>query len=355
MDQSNRFKVVIAEDSLVFQKALENAVRQSETLTCSAVAGNGLDAIVAIEKHHPDVLILDLEMPILNGIETLKALAESKLRPKVTVVFAGQSRDGADLTMEAMRLGAIDFITKPSAGSLTAGQRAIREVLIPQIEALALTQCRKSIETDKKIEPKVDVATTVTRGCKNIVAIGVSTGGPQALMQIVQELPDKLAVPIVVVQHMPPVFTERLASRLNELTKLTVKEAQDLEPVVSDTIYIAPGGRHMIVTVKGSGRVISIIDTPPVNSCRPSVDVLFESIAKAYGGNALGIVLTGIGRDGTDGARLLREQGSPIIAQDEATSTVFGMPKTVIEAGLANEIVGLDDVALRIVFHTQRR
>lgn len=359
-----KWTVVVAEDSLVFQKALTKAIGENERLECVATAADGRQAVQKVTELHPDILILDLEMPVMGGIETLKTLFEEGVSPKVVVVFSAHSVEGADLTLEALRHGATDFVTKPSAGSLTEGQRAIRNLLLPRVVSLAQQivpkKKRANLASSPVAEPRREPPKapprsdfSVARGRKTAVGVAVSTGGPGALQAIVSELPESLAAPMFVVQHMPEMFTARLARRLDGLTAIHVLEAQDGQLVEPNHIYIAPGGRHMLVRATADNRpVIVLDDSPPVHSCRPSADLLFRSLAKVYGKDTLGVVLTGIGRDGTDGSYALRSQGAPVLAQDEATSVVYGMPKMVAEEGLATEIVPLDKMARRIAYHT---
>jgi two-component system chemotaxis response regulator CheB len=248
--------------------------------------------------------------------------------------------------MEALALGAFDFVTKPSGqGSFAASINKIKEELIPLIKEYKEKMRRKSAggrpaavaPIQKPVIPKVKVK-------KDLVAIGVSTGGPNALADFIPKFPERIGVPIVIVQHMPPIFTKQLADRLDSKSKLTVVEGRDNEQVKAYLIYIAPGGYHMEVKVKRHERVLSLNQGPTENSCRPAVDVLFRSVAAAYNKNALGVILTGMGKDGYLGSKLMKEKGAYIIAQDQESCVVWGMPRFIVEGNLADEVSSLTDM-----------
>ncbi len=295
-------------------------------------------------------------MPDMNGIEVLTELEKSAFSGAVIMVST-YTEKGAPLTLKALELGAFDFILKPSLSSMEANLAILRERFLPMAEALA--QRKKinrlllgNVEQDEKgplahfqdvisrpsdISIKGNAITTTPQ----IIAIGVSTGGPKALAEIIPKFPRRLLVPIVIVQHMPQEFTAEFARNLNAKSRLTVKEAENGEALHAGTVYIAPGGRQLRVVQAVSEKIIQVTDDPPANGCKPSVDYCFRSIAKLYGSKAMGIVLTGMGRDGAVGAQVMKSYGARIMVQDETTSVVFGMPKAVIDAGAADLVCPL--------------
>jgi two-component system chemotaxis response regulator CheB len=283
-------------------------------------------------------------MPEMDGIETLKHI--KKKFPDVGVVmFSIHTETGAQRTIEALSLGAFDFVTKPSGqGSFAASINKIKEELIPIIKEYKEKTLNKGKIERQVITPVKKPLVSKVKIKKDIIAIGVSTGGPNALAELVPKFPEKIGIPIVIVQHMPPIFTKQLAERLDSKSKLTVVEAKDNEPVKPDHVYIAPGNYHMEVKEKGMGRVISLNQGPAENSCRPAVDVLFRSVAAVYNKKSVGIILTGMGKDGYLGSKIMKENGAYIIAQDQESCVVWGMPRFIVEGNLADEIASLNDM-----------
>ena len=310
----------------------------------------------------PDVITLDMEMPEMDGLTTLVEIR--KLYPKLPVImFSTLTQSGAEATMEAFARGANDFATKPSnVGSVTAAIETVVNELVPKIKQFCSW-------TSKSLT--VPMARTEARGHSNrpatqakplvhakpsrveIVVIGVSTGGPNALTAMLPKIPENFPVPILIVQHMPPVFTKHLADRLNQLCNLHVHEAVDGEQLVAGGAWLAPGNFHMTLRRDGQQLKAILNQEQPENSCRPAVDVLFRSAAELFGASVLAVVMTGMGNDGQRGCDAIRQAGGRVIVQDEATSVVWGMPGAVVNAGLAHKILPLPKIADEILLHTQ--
>jgi two-component system, chemotaxis family, protein-glutamate methylesterase/glutaminase len=277
-------------------------------------------------------------MPIMNGIEAVRALRRTNPRLPV-VMFSTLTERGASATLDALAAGASDYVTKPSnVGSFAESQANIREQLIPKLKALAGT--RRVVGTPQPPAPATPRAKHRT-GPFGLLAIGSSTGGPDALSAVLPALPADLAVPVLVVQHMPALFTRLLAQRLDGQCRLRVREAVEGDPVAPGSILIAPGGMHMVLRRQGATTVVHLNEDPPENFCRPSVDVMFRAVSSSYGDRVLAVVLTGMGRDGERGAKVIREAGGEVVAQDEATSVVWGMPGAVTMAGQADRVLPL--------------
>jgi two-component system chemotaxis response regulator CheB len=296
-------------------------------------------------------------MPEMDGVQVLEALRAGPHHPGVLVLSA-LTRKGGELTMKALELGAFDFITKPSGGGPDQNRAFLAAELGPRVKAFMrqreIRQLLRSVQPGSAAPrpvPPPAASVPVPRlpfQRPELVLIGVSTGGPAALAALLPRFPAGFPLPILVVQHMPPLFTASLAASLDAKCALKVKEGEDGEALQPGTVYLAPGGSHMKVQVEAAERRIRITDDPPENHCKPAVDTLFRSVAHGLPGKGLGVVLTGMGSDGTVGCRLLKRQGSTIFAQDEASCVVFGMPKEVIRAGVVDLVVPLDRMAEEI-------
>ncbi len=344
-------RVMVVDDSTVIRRLVSDALASDPEIEVAGVAANGAIALAKIPQINPDVITLDMEMPEMDGLQTLVELR--KLYPRLPVImFSTLTARGAAETLEALAKGATDYVTKPAnVGSVTVAMQSVREELIPRIKTFARPQLGRVAALSGTARPLMSLSRATLRpsdGPIDVVAIGVSTGGPNALAAILPKLAVDFPVPIVIVQHMPPVFTQQLAERLNVACRLRVYEAKHGDVLTAGTIAIAPGGRHMIVSRRGNQIVLNLNDEPPENSCRPAVDVLFRSVAEVYGSRALGVVLTGMGQDGFRGAQLIREQGGRVFAQDEASSVVWGMPGMVAQAKLADKVLPLVDIAFDI-------
>ena len=354
--------VLVVDDSVVVRRLITDALGGAPDITVAGTAANGLLAQARIDQLKPDVVTMDIEMPQMDGITAVKELR--KRHPHLPVImFSTLSDAGASATLEALAAGATDYVTKPSnIGSIAESIAAVREQLVPRIRNLAGgSRPRASGPGRPPLRPSTAAAPVRIparptaaarlgpRGRVDLIAIGSSTGGPDALARLLNALPADLAVPIVVTQHMPPVFTRMFAERLNRSTPLRVVEAADGMELTAGTVYIAPGDRHLMLQRRAAGTVTQLSGAPPENSCRPAVDVMFRSVAGLYGPAVCAAVLTGMGQDGRNGAKLLRDRGAEVLAQDEATSVVWGMPGAVVAAGLATEVLPLDKIAPTLV------
>lgn len=334
-------RVLVADDSVVVRRLLSDALNQAPDIEVVGTAPDGRIALQKLTQLQPDAVTLDIEMPTMDGLETLIELRKTHPRLPVIMCSTLTSR-GASATLDALALGASDYVTKPTAraGDLDA----LRDDLVAKVRAL----CGRASPDAPPRRSRAPIAPRATpSGRTEAVVIGVSTGGPTALSELVPALPGALSVPVLVVQHMPPMFTRMLAERLDARSALRVVEASDGEVVVPGTVYVSPGGRHLTVERRGADDPVRIRldDGPAENSCRPSVDVLFRSAARIWGGNVLAAVLTGMGQDGFRGSEQVVSAGGAVIAQDEATSVVWGMPGIVVRHGLADAVVPLDEMA----------
>jgi two-component system chemotaxis response regulator CheB len=358
LQPGQRIRVLVVDDSVVIRRLVCHALEEDSGLEVVGVASNGRMALSRIPQVNPDVITLDIEMPEMDGLEMLRELRRrDRIMP--VVMFSTMTERGASATLEALSLGADDYVTKASnSGSLDISLKNLRQQLIPKVRQffeMVRPQPAHQAAPQPALQPAFQstrdraVGPASARTERRAVAIGVSTGGPAALAKLVPQFPATFRLPIFVVQHMPPLFTRLLAERLSTLTSLAVREAMEGEIAQPGRIYIAPGDQHMRVVNSAFGPAIALDQTPPLNSCRPAVDALFSSLADVYGPAVVAAVLTGMGHDGRSGAERLAARGAYILAQDEATSVVWGMPGSVVEAGVANEILPLDDVVPAIL------
>lgn len=345
-----KIRVLVVDDSVVIRRLLTDILSQDPEIEICGIASNGRLALAKLPQLNPDIVTLDIEMPELDGLSTLPLLRKDY--PKLPVImFSTLTERGAVATLDALALGATDYVAKPAnVGSVSAGMQSVKEQLLPKIKALC--PFNRPLAAAAPVRPFVRPAMPLqaVRAAKtcDIIAIGSSTGGPQALAAVLTKLPANLPVPIVIVQHMPPVFTQHLADRLNKESALTVKEAASGETLQPGHVFIAPGDFHMEVRRVGTAVKTVLTQTPPENSCRPAVDVLFRSVASVYGAGVLGAVLTGMGQDGMRGSEQIVHDGGTVIAQDEASCVVWGMPRAVAEAGLARSILPLSSIATEL-------
>jgi two-component system, chemotaxis family, protein-glutamate methylesterase/glutaminase len=364
-------KVLVVDDTLVYRKTVADVLHQIPNVEVVGTAGNGKIALSLIKDLKPDILTLDIEMPEMNGLEVLQYL-KSQASNVGVIVVSSLTKKGGDLTMRALELGAFDFITKPEGGSTDENRENIRNNLAPLLKAFNHRReissiLKGSLLPAKKLvlpgSPGTDIQSVATRMSKiagriraEVVGIGISTGGPNALADLLPKLPGDISVPILLVQHMPPHFTSSLANSLDAKCALRVKEAEDGESIQNNVVYIAPGGKQMKVALGADAtrKIIRITNDPPENNCKPSVDYLFRSLAHHYVGRSTGVIMTGMGNDGTMGLKLMKRSGSTVIAQDEASCVVFGMPKDAIEAGVVDIISPLERIADEIVKTTKR-
>ena len=352
-------RILVVDDSCLYQRLISDVINAREGLEVVGIASNGQIALSMMNELHPDLVTLDILMAEMDGIQTLIELR--KRWPSVrTVMVSSLTSEGSDAALDALALGASEHAAKPSSGKGIDKIRAdLRSDLLPKIEALCGLEVRRLTTTASRAPKTANAETanpTVETGVGRnrmlpiaqtieLVAIGVSTGGPDALGKVLSELPEDIGVPIVIVQHMPAQFTAKLARRLDACSCLEVVEAQKGDKLTAGSVYIAPGNYHMVLDGVGTEVIINLNQDEKENSCRPSVDPLFRSVPPIYGDKCLGVIMTGMGCDGLHGCEVLSEAGCPVIVQDESTSVVWGMPKLVAMAGLAREQVPLDRMA----------
>lgn len=335
-------RVLVVDDSVVVRRVLARTLDANPDFELAGSAADGRAALTKIERVHPDVIVLDLEMPVMDGFEVLRRLQGQGIP---VVVFSYLTASGAVGTLEALSLGATDFVLKPtSAQGIGLAEDYVTSTLLPILRA---------VTAPKEPTPPPKPTAVVRRASQmRAVAIVVSTGGPNALAQVVADLAPDFPVPILIVQHMPPGFTTQLAERLDRIGSLPVHEAVDGQVIEPGHVYLAPGGRHM--AVKSVGRVVRAVihDAAPENSCRPSGDVLFRAAASVYGEGLLALVMTGMGHDGMRGAEAVRAAGGVVLAQDGESSVVGGMPRAV--EGIATSSIPLDNIAAELTRWTAR-
>jgi two-component system chemotaxis response regulator CheB len=353
-------RVMVVDDSVVVRKIVTDVLSGDPGIEVVGTAVNGKVAVAKLDNLRPDLVTMDIEMPEMNGIDAVRAIrageAGSQHSRVPIVMFSTLTERGASATLDALSAGANDYVTKPAnVGSVGQSMESVREQLIPRIRALtgrpaAPTAARAAAPAPSA--PRPVAPRTGPRTAPAVLVIGSSTGGPEALAKVVPHLPASLPVPVLVVQHMPPVFTRQFAQRLDRLSALRVVEAVDGTPLQPGTVHLAPGDHHLVIRADRGGQFRTVLtQDPPENFCRPAVDPLFRSAVAAYGGAVLGVVLTGMGSDGRNGAGEIRTAGGTVIVQDQASSVVWGMPGAVAQAGLADEILPLDRVAEAIHRH----
>jgi two-component system, chemotaxis family, protein-glutamate methylesterase/glutaminase len=338
-------RILVVDDSVVIRKLLTDTLSGDRSLEVVGAASDGRIALAKIPLLKPDLITLDVEMPVMDGMETLAAVR--KLSPKLPVImFSTLTEHGAAATLDALALGASDYATKPSnTGSAALAIAAIRADLIPKIKALCAHGPKLTLLPPPR--PAVQVRRPSPRRIE-IVAIGTSTGGPNALAEVLPRIPKDFPVPIVLVQHMPPIFTRLLADRLAAHSEIPVHEGSEGAILCAGHAWIAPGNFHMTVKRAGVNGRLELNQGPPENSCRPAVDVLFRSVAEVYGSDALGVVMTGMGSDGVIGSQCIRRRGGEVIIQDESSSVVWGMPGLVYASGQADAVYPLAQLGQEI-------
>lgn len=339
---SNRIKVLCVDDSALIRDLLSEIINSQPDMEVVAVAPDPLVARDLIKQHNPDVLTLDVEMPRMDGLDFLERLM--RLRPMPVLMVSSLTQAGSEITLRALELGALDFVAKPSLG-IRSGMLEYANDIAEKIRAAAKSRPRQARQA--QAAPREALKAPLVSSEKLII-IGASTGGTEAIRAVLEPLPANSPA-ILITQHMPGGFTRSFAERLNRLCNITVKEASDGERVLPGHAYIAPGDAHLKLARSGANYVARLDDGPPVNRHRPSVDVLFHSAATQAGRNAIGVILTGMGKDGAAGLLEMRQAGSATLAQDEASCVVFGMPREAIALGGAVEIIGLDEIPERLM------
>jgi two-component system chemotaxis response regulator CheB len=344
-----RIRVLVVDDSIVVRRVVTEELEAQADIEVAGTASTGRIALQRMTQLNPDLVILDIEMPDMDGLTALTHLRNSY--PKTPVImFSSLTELGAAATLEALSRGASDFFAKPGGpGGLEASRQIIRAELIPAIRALCARKQASPAAREKAPAPFTPSRPTAATARIDIVAIGASTGGPNALAEIFACLPPGLPVPIVVVQHMPPMFTQMLAERLSKNSQIPTVEAKSGSELEPGNAWIAPGDHHLVLVREGARICTQINQERQEHACRPAVDPLLRSVASAYGRNSLAVVLTGMGQDGLRGCEAIRAAGGQILAQDESTSVVWGMPGFVARAGLADRVLPLPMIAGEIV------
>jgi two-component system chemotaxis response regulator CheB len=347
MQSPTRTRVLVVDDSVVARRSIADLIGREPELEVVSTAASGRLAVGKLRQTPIDVVTLDVEMPDEDGLQTLKAIRREW--PTLPVLMcSGLTERGAAATLDALSLGASDYVAKPSGINRGTALAAFATELTGKLKALGRGARPREAVRPAPIAVLPRVLTPPSSVRAEVVAIGVSTGGPNALAAVIPALPAGLGVPVLIVQHMPPIFTRMLAERLASLSRRPAREARDGEVLEGGVVYLAPGDYHMRVTNDLGRASVHLDQRPPESSCRPAVDPLFESVAALYGPAALGVILTGMGKDGLRGAGLIRAAGGRVLVQDEATSVVWGMPGYVATAGLADEVLPLDDMAAAI-------
>ncbi|HET9645201.1 MAG TPA: chemotaxis response regulator protein-glutamate methylesterase [Burkholderiaceae bacterium] len=349
---TSKIRVVAVDDSALVRSLLSEIINRQPDMQCVGAASDPYVAREMIRNLDPDVITLDVEMPRMDGIDFLSKLM--RLRPMPVVMVSTLTERGAEVTMRALELGAVEFVSKPKIG-VADGMRQLAEDITDKIRVAARAQVRRANPAPpaaaEASAPKAAAPRPMGRlSTEKIIFIGASTGGTEATKEVLLQLPPD-APAIVITQHMPPGFTTSYAKRLDGLCRIRVKEASDGERVLPGHAYIAPGGLHLSVERSGANYVARVRDGEPVNRHKPSVEVLFQSAARVVGPNAIGIMLTGMGADGAKAMREMREAGSFNVCQDEASCVVFGMPREAIAHGAANEVLPLQQIASRVIEH----
>jgi len=353
----NQVRVLVVDDSAFMRKAISIMLESDPDIKVIGMAHNGVEGIEMVKELKPDIVTLDIEMPRMDGLTALKHIMADN--PTPVMMVSSLTTDGASATLDALSLGAVDFIPK-QASFVALDIVKIKEVLLKKIKHIALNKRRfiqtfKNQQKPKTFRPSRAPAPTNVVECRSrrktfgIIAIGTSTGGPPALQAVIPRLPKNLPVPVTVVQHMPPTFTKSLADRLNSISQVTVKEAEQGETLTVGTVYIAPGDKHLTVkNLVSSGRII-LSDEPSNTLHKPAVDIMVRSVAEGYGSRVLGVIMTGMGSDGLEGMRLVKNKGGSVFAQSEETCVVYGMPKAIVDNKLADRVVPLNRMADEIV------
>ena len=366
-------RVLVVDDTIVYRKIVSDVIAGIPGVTVVGTANNGKIALSRIRSLKPDLITLDVEMPEMNGLQVLEQLRHEHLETD-TIMVSTLTVKGGEMTIKALELGAFDFIAKPMEGTMAENMAAVTALLTPMVRTIqkkketrqrirerALSGKTAPLSDSPRFQPsaiKPDArlaqmrqALSPSRSSSEIIALGISTGGPNALARMMPMLPADINVPIVIVQHMPPLFTQSLANSLNAKCQISVREAKHGDILEPNVALIAPGGKQMRIAAHGDGkrRLVQITDDPPMNSCKPSADYLFFSVATHYVGRSTGVIMTGMGSDGSKGLKLMKGNGARIIAQNEETCTVFGMPKEPIESGIVDSVAPLDRIADEIV------
>jgi len=349
------YRVMVVDDSAVIRGLLTRALEKDPTIKVAASVGNGEAAIKALERHDIDVVILDIEMPVMDGLTALPKLLAAK--PGIRIIMASTlTRKNAEVSLRALQAGAADYLPKPTSTSELTGADAFRRELLEKVKALAKAARPARPATSRAVGQAAAIGAVVrppartislrkaSAALPRIIAIGSSTGGPQALLEVLRDMAASVKLPILITQHMPATFTTLLAEHIERATGVPCAEGRDGEAVSAGRIYLAPGNYHMTVERAAVGSVIRLNQDQPENFCRPSVDPMLRSLAPIYGSALLTLILTGMGSDGQKGAAEVVAAGGTVIAQDEATSVVWGMPGAVATSGLCSAVLPIKEI-----------
>ena len=339
---NGKIRVLVVDDSAFMRKALSMMLLKDPEIEVVGTARNGEDGLEKIRQLRPDVVTLDIEMPRMDGLTALKIIM--KEMPLPVLMVSSLTTEGAESTLEALDIGAVDFIPK-GLSYVSLDIVKIEAILIEKVKGVAKNRRRTAFPSAPKRVHVPPSGWIKVSGPKEVVAIGTSTGGPPALQKVLPRIPADFPVGILIVQHMPPTFTKSLADRLNGQSAIHVKEAEEGDRVEPGVALLAPGDRHMIAQGRSGIRRIHLSEKPDDTLHRPSVDVMTLAVAEAYGGKSLGVILTGMGHDGLEGMGKMKQKGATILAQDEASCVVYGMPRSVVEAGLADKVLPLGEIA----------
>jgi len=347
-------KVVVVDDSAFMRKALSTMLAKDPEIEVVATARDGEEGLEMIRRHQPDVVTMDIEMPRMDGLTALRHVMMEMPRPVLMV--SSLTTEGAEATLKAMELGAVDFIPK-QLSKVSLDIVKIEDDLRAKVKLIAHRRMGHLTRAIPAAKGRVTAAERPTRPAvrptgtprRDVVAIGVSTGGPPAVQKVLSALPGDFPAGILIAQHMPAAFTGPFAKRLDGVCRIAVKEAEDGERLQPGVAYVAPGGKHLRIDQKISRIDVRVVEEPREALYKPSASVLFDAVAQGVGRRALGVVLTGMGSDGLDGMRVLKDKGGRALAQSDSTCVVYGMPKAIVDAGLADEIVDIDDMGEAIL------
>ena len=342
-------RVLIVDDSSFFRRRVNEILDADRNIEVIGMAKNGLDAVEQAEKLKPDVITMDIEMPVMDGITAVRKIMQKS--PIPILMFSSLTTDGAQATLDALDAGAVDFLPK-KFDDISSDRDEAKRLLCARVRQIAARGIAKPVSSPKPVQAATTSPARVTtrplttpaKGNYQIVAIGTSTGGPVALQDVLTKLPENFPLPIILIQHMPATFTPAFAQRLNGLCQIEVREAADGDVLTPGVALLAPGGKQMEVIKRGAASYIKISEPLPGQNYKPSVDVAFTSVANVYPGKALAIVLTGMGADGCEGARKMKQGGAKLWSQDEASCVVYGMPAAVADAGLSDHVLPLSSI-----------
>ena len=343
---ADKARVLVVDDSFLMRRIISDIVNSDPELEVVGKAKDGEDALEKILSLSPDVVTLDVNLPVKDGIEVLQEIMKKK--PTRVIMLSAYTRSGASATMRALELGAVDFIAKPS-GEISLGLDKLRNEIISKIKLAARVDLEKYLSTFKTPFSTAGALDIRPVGVKKLVIIGASTGGPKAILDIMRDMPADLPVAFLIIQHMPKGFTLSFAERIAWQSGIKAKEAEEGDVISAGRVFVAPAGSHMILGLKEDLLSIKLIQGELVNFVRPSIDVTIFSAIEMFGEDIIAVILTGMGKDGVEGAKRIKEKGGKVIAQNEETSIVWGMPKLVAKAGLADEVLPLCEIAKAVV------